>query len=195
MHRGDVEYANTGVPLKKLLAALLAEGRSWRPGDDYYAHDITPCVFGATTSRDSLTVKVGWFGAPLSTLRNDWHPAGGDVLSGWWLHEDDSRYAFPCKVTGSHSAQQEQIPLSVRLNAKNLDGFTPELRSRVAAALARTVATQLHCANRPAIPARLTTPPYNPVRSTPSHSSPNPSSSPRYSTRSTHSPGQAPAPR
>ncbi|MCX5202143.1 hypothetical protein OG897_11865 [Streptomyces sp. NBC_00237] len=178
------------------MAELSARAREWQPGDDDFDPGATPCVFGPVGSSDSLTVRVGRLGWPLSTAaRAGWHRAGGGVLSGWWLHEDDSRYAFPCKVTGSHSAQQEQIPLSVRLNAKNLDGFTPELRNRVAAALARTMATQLHCANRPAAPARLTTPPYNPVRSTPSHSSPNPTNSPRYSTRSTHSPGQAPTPR
>ncbi|MFI0981506.1 hypothetical protein ACH4SP_31420 [Streptomyces sp. NPDC021093] len=189
----DVEYANTGIPLKRLLADLPTEGRAWRPGDDYYARESAPCVFGPAESRNSLALEVGWFGAPLRVLQKDWHRAGGDVLSGWWLHEDDSRYAFPCKVSGSHIDQEEQIPLSVRLNAKNLDGFTPELRSRVAAALARTMAAQLHCVNKPKIPARLTTPPYNPIR-TPSHLSPNPTNSPRYSTRSTHSPGQAPTP-
>ncbi|MFD3518306.1 hypothetical protein [Streptomyces sp. NPDC058657] len=185
----DVEYASTGIPLQNLLADLPAEGRTWRPGDDYYARESAPCVFGPADSRQSLTVEVGWFGAPFRSLQSDWHRAGGDVLSGWWLHEDDSRYAFPCKISGSHAGQQEQIPLSVRLHAKNLDGFTPELRSRVAAAVARTMATRLHCVNKPTIPARLTTPAYRP-----SHPSPSPTSSPRYSTRSTHSPGQAPAP-
>ncbi|GAA3490297.1 hypothetical protein GCM10018987_43800 [Streptomyces cremeus] len=195
MGQKEITYENTGVTLGRLTADLPTAARSWRPGDDYYARELAPCVFGPAKSGRNLTMKVGWFGTPFQVLEKKWHRAGGNVLSDWWIHDGDSRYAFPCKIRGSHPQQQEQIPLSVRLNAKNLDSFSPELRGRVAATVARTMASQLQCANKPHIPARLTTPPYNPVRSAPSHPTPTPTNSPRYSTLSAQSPGHAPAPR
>jgi hypothetical protein len=193
MGGGEIRYADTNMPMGKLTNSLTSMARNWRPGDDYYSSGSIPCVFGPAATNETLTVRVGWSSGSLPTVRAlGWKNAGGDVVSGWWLDEYDSRYLFPCKVRGSHIQQQEETPLSVRLKAKNLDHFDAALRSKVASALARTMSAQLHCANKPHIPDRLTTPRYTPSWS---HSSPNPTNSPRYSTRPAQASGQAAAPR
>jgi hypothetical protein len=192
MGKGGVEYKDTGVHLDSLTNHLTAMGREWRPGNDYYSTDSIACTIGPADSRQRFTARVGWYGGSMEVITDGpWRPSGGQVLA-YWDDPWDVRYAFPCKVSGSHSQQEREVPFSVRLVQQGLDNLGEPLRERLAASLARTMSTRLQCANKPAIPARLATPHSAPHRS---HSSPNPTNSPRYSTRPTQASGQAAAPR
>ncbi len=190
MGTAGAEYTDAGVALQDVTKRLIAMGRTWQPGDDYYSTDSVPCSLGAVSGTRQFTARVGWYGAPLPLVRSaPWRQSGGDVTA-YWEDVSDVRYAFPCKVRGSHPRQETEVPFSVRFVERGLDHLDESFRGMLAATLARTMSTQLGCTNVPAIPKHLRL-----THAAPSHPAPTPTNSPRYSTLSTHSPGHAPAPR
>ncbi|GAB7104131.1 hypothetical protein JCM4814A_24450 [Streptomyces phaeofaciens JCM 4814] len=149
-----LRFTNTALSANDLRDRLTEEVVEWTPTAKYYSlQEYAPCSFAGST-RFSTTVE--WAKDALTTVRSSsspWRHSGGDVyvddLSGAGSLQTD--VIFPCRVSGAVSAQQERIPLEIRVEV-GAGKVSSALHERLVVGLARSLSDELKCANKPNIP-------------------------------------------
>ncbi len=156
MGQGILRTLNVSKSLDELTSSWVRLAESWEPGRDrHFASG--PCTLGTDGTGKQFRSDVSWSYGSLAALKAQgiWETAGKDV----YVRRRDSGLhitaVFPCKIEGSHQAQEAQLPLEVETQVTNIPGFDTGLLGELTVRLARTVAKKLPCTNDPKIPDTL----------------------------------------
>ncbi|MCG0065330.1 hypothetical protein L0F81_18865 [Streptomyces tricolor] len=161
MGGGTLAVLNAGTPVGELMSGRASVARSWKPGSEaHYANTSRPCDLGIDGTSKRFHAYVSWsVDSPEDIRAGDagegWQSLGKDV---YVRREDGGLHltaAIPCKIEGSHKAQEAELPLEVETEVRNVPEFDTELLSEMTAQLARKLAHGLPCRNDPAVPSEL----------------------------------------
>ncbi|MEV7275867.1 hypothetical protein [Streptomyces sp. NPDC093111] len=155
--------AESGAPAR-LKDRMTEQARAWTAESDDLRRDSSElCTLGVTgaDSRGWMTGRVMW-----STLTMDSVTVGSSAKG--WRKAVDGVYAqplkqqsglavvAPCRLAGTATGQERQLPLEVSVAEEGLGSRNPDLTGRVASALLRYTRTLLGCQNPLTVPDSLT---------------------------------------
>ncbi len=156
MGQGTLRTLNASESLDELTSSWVRLAESWEPGRDLHFAS-NPCTLGTDGTGNRFRSDVSWSFGSLADIKAQgiWETAGKDV---YVLRRDSGLHitaVFPCKIKGSHQAQEAQFPLEVETAVANVPGFDTGFLGELTVRLARTVAKKLPCTNDPKIPDAL----------------------------------------
>ncbi|WP_409471629.1 hypothetical protein [Streptomyces sp. HC307] len=153
----DLRFTNKALSVDDLRKELTEEVVEWTPTAKYYSlKEYAPCNLSGATQ---FTSTVEWAKDTLTAVQSSsspWRHSGGDVYiddssSGQtW----DTDVIFPCRVSGAVSAQQDRIPLEIRVRVGTAK-VSSALHERMVVSLAQSLRVELKCLNNPNIPSDL----------------------------------------
>ncbi|MFH8285844.1 hypothetical protein [Streptomyces antibioticus] len=151
---GELRFSNTPLSVDRLRDQLTEEVVEWTPTAKYYSlKEYAPCSLSGSAP---FRTTVEWAKDTLTAVRSSsspWRHSGGDayVDDRSVGQSQDTDVIFPCQVSGAVSAQQERIPLEVRVSAES-GRVSSELHEQMVVSLARSLGDTLKCTNNPNIP-------------------------------------------
>ncbi|MEV0453269.1 hypothetical protein [Streptomyces sp. NPDC050600] len=155
--------AESGAP-GRLKDRLTEQARAWTAESDDLRRDSSELCTLGVTGADSpgwMTGRVMW-----STLTMDavtarspakgWRKAGDGVYVQPLKQQSGLAVVTPCRLAGTASGQERQLPLEVSVAEQGLESRHPDLTGRVASTLLRYTRTLLGCQNPVVVPDSLT---------------------------------------
>ncbi|MFF8484240.1 hypothetical protein ACGFZG_02820 [Streptomyces antibioticus] len=151
---GELRFSNTPLSVDRMRDQLTEEVVEWTPAAKYYSlNEYAPC---SLSGRTQFYTTVEWAKDTLPAVRSSsspWRHSGGDIYVDDRSvgQSQDVDVIFPCQVSGAVSAQQERIPLEVRLRAES-GVVSSELHEQMVVSLVRSLGGTLKCTNNPTVP-------------------------------------------
>jgi hypothetical protein len=159
MGDGTLGPLNSTVTVDELMSDRASVARSWEPGSEaHYSNTSHPCDLGVDGTGKRFNSYVSWsVDSPQDIKSGDdsggeWQSLGNDI---YVKREDADLHltaVIPCKIKGSHTDQEAELPLEVETEVKNVPDFDTKLLSEMTAQLASKLVDGLPCTNDPEVP-------------------------------------------